>query len=154
MWCIALPYAAFVVGLGEATGDVTDEALRQIQIREAIKAHLEKERRLFRKGIKVLSLFFIDSVKKYRDYEQPDEKGEYAHVFEAEYGRILEEHIADLGTPLHPADELLKAYWQRDAAANVHNGYFSIDKNKRLVDPATKKRGEEAGLSDDVSLTT
>ena len=136
-----------VIGLGEATGDVADAVLRQIQIREAIKAHLEKERHLFRKGIKVLSLFFIDSVKKYRDYDQPDEKGEYAHVFEAEYSRILEEHIAALG----PGDEQLKAYWQRDAAAKAHNGYFSIDKNTRLVDPAMKKRGEEAGLSDDVS---
>ncbi|MCL2075927.1 MAG: DEAD/DEAH box helicase family protein [Betaproteobacteria bacterium] len=137
-----------VIGRGETIGDVAEEALRQIQIRETIKAHLEKEKRLFYKGIKVLSLFFIDSVKKYRDYDQSDEKGEYAHVFEEEYARIVKEHMDDLGA----GDEALKEYWQRDAAATVHEGYFSIDKkSKRLVDPTVKKRGEEAGLSDDVS---
>ena len=54
------------------------KTIRRIQIREAIKAHLEKEKRLFPQGIKVLTLFFIDEVAKYRDYSQADEKGEYA----------------------------------------------------------------------------
>ena len=70
---------------GEATGDVTESTIRRIQIRETIKAHLDKEKVLFAQGIKVLSLFFIDEVAKYRDYSQADEKGEYARIFEEEY---------------------------------------------------------------------
>ncbi|MDF1483574.1 DEAD/DEAH box helicase family protein [Extensimonas sp. H3M7-6] len=64
--------------VGDATGDVTEAALRRIQIREAIKAHFDKEQALFQQGVKVLTLYFIDEVVKYRDYKQLDEKGEYA----------------------------------------------------------------------------
>jgi type III restriction enzyme len=74
-----------VLQAGEATGDVSERDIRRIQIRETIKAHLDKEKQLFAQGIKVLSLFFIDEVAKYRDYDQADEKGEYARVFEEEY---------------------------------------------------------------------
>jgi type III restriction enzyme len=59
---------------GEATGDVSERDIRRIQIRETIKAHLDKERQLFVQGVKVLSLFFIDEVVKYRDYTQADEE--------------------------------------------------------------------------------
>ena len=58
-----------VLRAGEATGDVSERDIRRIQIRETIKAHLDKEKQLFAQGIKVLSLFFIDEVVKYRDYE-------------------------------------------------------------------------------------
>ena len=71
--------------VGDATGDVTEAALRRIQIREAIKAHFDKEQALYQKGVKVLTLYFIDEVVKYRDYGAPDEKGEYARIFEEEY---------------------------------------------------------------------
>ena len=71
--------------VGDATGDVSEAALRRIQIREAIKAHFDKEQALFQQGVKVLSLFFIDEVIKYRDYSVADEKGLYAHIFEEEY---------------------------------------------------------------------
>jgi type III restriction enzyme len=71
-----------VLTAGDATGDVAESTIRRIQIREAIRAHLEKEKWLFAQGIKVLSLFFIDEVVKYRDYSQPDEQGEYARLFE------------------------------------------------------------------------
>ena len=74
-----------VIAVGQATADVTEEARRRIQIREVIRAHLEKERELFPLGIKVLSLFFIDEVAKYRDYRRADTRGEYARVFAAEY---------------------------------------------------------------------
>jgi type III restriction enzyme len=60
--------------VGEATGDVNEAALRRIQIREAIKAHFDKEQALFQQGVKVLTLFFIDEVAKYRDYSQPTRK--------------------------------------------------------------------------------
>ncbi|KVX03788.1 restriction endonuclease subunit R [Alcaligenes faecalis] len=130
--------------VGDATGDVTEAALRRIQIREAIKAHFDKEQVLFLQGIKVLTLFFIDEVAKYRDYSAADEKGEYARVFEEEYNLYLNEML-DL-------DETPYIKYLRDIAADkTHIGYFSIDKKtKRLADPTVAKRGENAGLSDDV----
>ncbi|RLA71026.1 MAG: restriction endonuclease subunit R, partial [Epsilonproteobacteria bacterium] len=129
---------------GEATGDVNDETLRRIQIREAIKAHLEKEQVLFYQGIKVLSLFFIDEVAKYRMYSDDGEKllGEYAQYFEEEY----KEAIKDIDSVFLP--EYAK-YLQGIAVAKTHNGYFSIDKKGRLSNPKAKARGEGAGLSDD-----
>lgn len=132
---------------GEAMGDGAEEALRRIQIRETIKSHLDKERALHARGIKVLSLFFIDEVAKYRDYSQPDEKGDYARIFEEEYEQLVEEELAALS----PEEAALKAYWQKFTPSSVHDGYFSIDKNKRLVDPSVIKKGEEKGLSDDVT---
>jgi len=132
---------------GEAMGDGAEEALRRIQIRETIQSHLEKEQTLHARGIKTLSLFFIDEVKKYRDYDQSDEKGEYAHIFEEEYTQLVQKYTANLGSD----KEALKAYWQGIDVSRTHNGYFSVDKHKRLVDPSVKKTGEEKGLSDDVS---
>jgi type III restriction enzyme len=130
--------------VGDATGDVTEAALRRIQIREAIKAHFDKEQALFQQGVKVLTLFFIDEVAKYRDYASPDEKGEYARVFEEEYLLYLNE-VLDLDET--PYIKYLKGI----PAEKTHSGYFSIDKkSKRLADPKVAARGENAGLSDDV----
>ncbi len=130
--------------VGDADGDVNDAALRRIQIREAIKAHFDKEVVLFQKGIKVLSLFFIDEVAKYRDYSAADEKGDYARIFEEEYSQYLNE-VLDL-------DETPYIKYLKDIdPSKTHKGYFSIDKKtKRDVDPAVAARGENAGLSDDV----
>lgn len=130
--------------VGEADGDVNEAALRRIQIREAIKAHFDKEQALFQQGIKVLTLFFIDEVAKYRDYAAADEKGEYARIFEEEYSQYLNE-VLDL-------DETPYIKYLKDIApAKTHKGYFSIDKKtKHDVDPAVAARGESAGLSDDV----
>jgi type III site-specific deoxyribonuclease len=129
---------------GEATGDVTEATLRRIQIREAIKAHFDKEQALFQQGVKVLTLFFIDEVVKYRDYEAADEKGEYARIFEEEYLLYLNEALALDETPY-------SQYLKGIAADKTHRGYFSIDKkNKRLTDSTVAKRGENAGQSDDV----
>jgi Restriction endonuclease len=85
-----------VLKAGEANGDVAERDIRRIQIRETIKAHLDKEKQLFPQGIKVLSLFFIDEVVKYRDYDKADEKGEYARVFEEEYAQLKEEYLSEL----------------------------------------------------------
>jgi type III restriction enzyme len=131
---------------GEAIGDVNETALRRIQIREAIKAHFEKERRLFARGIKILSLFFIDEVVKYRDYSQPDENGVYARLFEEEYDALKAELLGELALE----HEGWRKYLTRFATSKIHNGYFSIDKKGKLTDPAVKARGEDAGLSDDV----
>jgi type III restriction enzyme len=134
--------------VGEAAGDVNEATLRRIQIREAVKAHFDKEQALFPQGVKVLTLFFIDEVAKYRDYAAPDEKGEYARVFEEEYQAHLKE-VVDLD--LHMRDEAYVQYLKGVPVGKTHNGYFSIDKkNKRLVDPDVAARGENAGQSDDV----
>lgn len=130
--------------VGEATGDVNEASLRRIQIREAIKAHFDKELALFQQGIKVLTLFFIDEVAKYRDYSVVDEKGDYALIFEEEYRQYLNE-VLDLEET--PYIKYLKGI----DAGRTHSGYFSIDrKTKRLADPDVEKRGENAGLSNDV----
>jgi type III restriction enzyme len=132
------------LSVGEAIGDVNEATLRRIQIREAIKAHFEKEQELHKDGIKVLTLFFIDEVAKYRDYTAADEKGEYARVFEEEYQLYLNE-VLDLDET--PYIQYLKGI----AVDKTHSGYFSIDKkSKRLIDPDVEKRGESAGLSIDV----
>jgi len=136
-----------VLTAGDATGDVTESTIRRIQIREAIRAHLEKEQRLFAQGIKVLSLFFIDEVVKYRDYSQPDEQGEYGRIFEEEYEQLKDEYLGELALD----NEHYRKYLADIRVGRTHNGYFAIDKKtKKLTDPSFKTRGEEAGLSDDV----
>lgn len=129
---------------GEATGDVNEMTLRRIQIREAIRAHLEKEQLLFRQGIKVLTLFFIDEVARYRDYEAADEKGEYARIFEEEYKDCLNELLL-LVQPEY------KKYLNNIDLKKTHNGYFAIDKkSKRLIDPKMNKTEMKKGESNDV----
>ena len=127
---------------GEATGDVSESALRRIQIREAVKAHFEKEQALFEQGIKVLSLFFIDTVSKYRSYDEAGERnGEYAQMFEEEYNQQLAEVMT-------LEDSSYNRYLKGIATARTHEGYFSIDKkSKRMVDPETGKKSTE---TDDV----
>ncbi|WP_108880104.1 restriction endonuclease [Anderseniella sp. Alg231-50] len=133
------------IDAGEAINDQNEMALRRIQIRETIKAHFEKERSLHARGIKVLSLFFIDAVANYRQYDENGDqvKGDYAKIFEEEYAKALDaEGLL--------ADPAYKAYIDnvgRDVS-KTHNGYFSIDK-KKLVDPTVKKTGEMKGESDD-----
>lgn len=111
---------------GQVTNDVTDEQKRRLQIREVIRAHFDKERQLFGHGIKVLSLFFIDEVQKYRDYDQPDRLGEYARVFEQEYEALKVERLSELD--LDETGEAYRAFLERDAVRDIHNGYFSVDK--------------------------
>lgn len=127
---------------GEAVGDVNESTLRRIQIREAVKAHFEKEQALFHQGVKVLTLFFIDTVAKYRCYDESGESsGEYAQMFEQEYSRYLDEVLT-------PDDNPYNDYLRGIRADRTHQGYFSIDKkSKRLVDPATGKKSTE---TDDV----
>ncbi|WP_338890897.1 type III restriction-modification system endonuclease [Aeromonas rivipollensis] len=129
--------------VGDAMGDVDEAALRRIQIREAIKAHFDKEVVLFSQGVKVLTLFFIDEVAKYRDYSASDEKGEYARIFEEEYALYLKDLLR--------YETAYTQYLKGIPAEKTHNGYFSIDKKtKRDVDSKVAARGENAGQSDDV----
>lgn len=110
---------------GEAVGDVSPRDMRRIQIRETILSHFEKEEKLFNMGVKPLSLFFIDEVAKYRDYDAEGHAvlGEYGKIFEEEYKSIWKER-------LRPEDTPYQRYLRTvcgDAAA-AHAGYFSIDK--------------------------
>ena len=138
-----------IIGAGEVTQDVTDDVKRRIQIREVIRAHLDKERELFAQGVKTLSLFFIDEVAKYRDYEREDTLGEYARVFEEEYEALLADYLGQLD--LDEAAERYRAHVGAIDVRRTHEGYFSIDKRTgRSIDGSVKRIGETAGQSDDV----
>ncbi|MGB4569087.1 MAG: DEAD/DEAH box helicase family protein [Tepidanaerobacteraceae bacterium] len=128
---------------GDVQGDVSESTLRRIQIRETIRSHFERERELYSKGIKVLSLFFIDEVAKYRQYDEYGNQvnGEYGKIFEQEYLNILNEYITDSDDPYL---EYLKSIDVKD----THKGYFSIDKQGRMIDPQAKGREK---ISDDES---
>lgn len=131
-----------------ADRDVTEETRRRIQIREVIRAHLDKERELFSQGIKVLSLFFIDEVAKYRDYDREDTLGEYARFFEEEFATIRDEVLGELA--IDDATAEYQAYLRRDEVRQVHEGYFSIDKKtERQVDGKVSGRGDDKGQSTD-----
>ena len=132
-----------ILKAGEVNGDVSEHDVRRIQIRETINAHLDKENLEFSKGIKVLSLFFIDEVAKYRDYDQPDEKGVYAKVFEEEYEILKTEYLSRSNR-----NDAYCRYLKAIDAVSTHNGYFSIDKKtNRLKNP---KIGARTVESDDV----
>ena len=123
---------------GDSQGEVTEDIMRRIQIRETIKTHIERERTLFPKGIKVLSLFFIDHVENYRTYDgEGNGKGKFAEMFEEEYYRVLQE--------LQPtfSDGAYTRYLSCFSAEQVHNGYFSKDKKGKFID-SKMKRGEDS----------
>lgn len=131
-----------------ADRDATVETKRRIQIREVIRAHFDKERELFSMGVKVLSLFFIDEVAKYRDYERQDTLGEYARIFEEEYVQIRDEVLSEL--ELDESTAQYHRYLRRDGVGAVHEGYFSVDKKtKKLVDGKVSGRGDDKGQSID-----
>ena len=132
-----------VIHRGDVVGDVSEKDMRRVQIRETIKSHLEKEEELFNRGIKTLSLFFIDEVAKYRQYDEDGEEilGEYGQIFEQEYNDIVNEYITVFDTPYQ---KYLKGIDVKD----THKGYFSIDKKGHAVD-STVKRGSD--FSDDIS---
>ena len=120
-----------VIALGQVTADVTEEARRRIQIREVIRAHLDKERELFPLGIKVLSLFFIDEVAKYRDYGRADTLGEYARAFVEEYRAQVGELRGALAAD--PAAAGYLSYLAAIPVESTHRGYFSDRQEDRAV---------------------
>ena len=129
------------ISASEAVGDVSENDLRRIQIRETILSHFEKERKLYKRKIKCLSLFFIDEVVKYRDYSREDEQGEYARMFEEEYNRLLNDFITT-------DDPQYADYLRSIDVRDTHKGYFSIDKKSgHMID--SKEKGEDG--SDDIS---
>ena len=134
-----------VISTGDIVGDISEKDMRRIQIRETILSHFEKEEKLFDKGIKCLSLFFIDEVAKYRQYDENGDEviGEYGKMFEQEYINVLNEYVTLLDTPYQ---RYLKSTCSD--VEEVHKGYFSIDKKGHAIDSKVK-RGSE--FSDDIS---
>ncbi len=128
--------------VGQSVGEVDEMHVRRIQIRETIRAHIDKERQMFTKGIKVLSLFFIDEVAKYRVYDKNDnqDRGDYARIFEEEYALAVGQQSL--------LDKEYQDYLNQHPVDKIHDGYFSLDKKGKFVDSKEKKG--EAG-SDDVS---
>ena len=135
-----------IIKTGDIVGDISEKDMRRIQIRETIISHFEKEEKLFNMGIKCLSLFFIDEVAIYRQYDQDGNEilGEYGQMFEQEYINILNEYIRLSDTPYQ---KYLKSSCS-DVSA-VHKGYFSIDKKTGRNIDSRLKRGSE--FSDDIS---
>lgn len=129
---------------GDVIGKVDEDQLRRIQIRETILSHIQRERQLFYKGIKVLSLFFIDEVANYREYDAAGQpvNGKYATMFEEEYEDIISQMQIGIGE-----DDYLK-YLASIKASKTHAGYFSVDGKGKMVDP---KMGKKETTSDDVS---
>lgn len=134
-----------VIKAGDVVGDVSENDMRRIQIRETILSHFEKEEKLYNMGIKCLSLFFIDEVAKYRQYDENGNEvlGEYGKMFEQEYINVLNDYVTLLDTPYQ---EYLKSTCSD--VSSVHKGYFSIDKKGHAID-SKLKRGSE--FSDDIS---
>ena len=148
-------YVRFLNGeqifIGEVYHDSAADDMQRIQIRETIKSHLQKEEALFRRGIKCLSLFFIDEVAKYRDLSGNGATVGYGKIFEEEYEAIVAERLAKSS-----ADDLVDGsyakYLARDNARAVHDGYFSIDKKGNAVESKKEKKAEAAegiGINDD-----
>lgn len=129
---------------GDVIGKVSEEQLRRIQIRETILSHIERERQLFHKGIKVLSLFFIDEVEHYRKYDSAGQQqnGIFAHMFEEEYEDIINNLQIRIGE-----EDYLK-YLNSIKVSDTHAGYFSIDKKGRMTNSKIKNKKEKT--SDDI----
>lgn len=128
---------------GDVIGKVDEDQIRRIQIRETILSHIERERQLFRKGIKVLSLFFIDEVANYRQYDAAGNpvNGKYATMFEEEYEDIVGTLQVGIG------EESYLRYLDSISAAQTHAGYFSVDKKGKMVNSKLKRKETS---SDDV----
>ena len=129
---------------GEVIGDVSESDMRRVQIRETIISHFQKEAQLFHKGIKTLSLFFIDEVAHYRQYDADGNEalGEFGRIFEEEYVSVMNGYRTLL-------DPEYVAYLDGIDVHATHRGYFSIDKKTGRAIDSQLKRGSE--FSDDIS---
>lgn len=132
------------LGVGEVRGDISERDMRRIQIRETILSHFEKEEMLFARGIKCLSLFFIDEVAHYRQYDENGGEvlGDFGAMFEQEYKSVLDECLSRSETET-PYVKYLKGIDVHD----THKGYFSIDKKTGHAVNSVEKKG----ACDDIS---
>lgn len=129
---------------GDVIGKVDEDQLRRIQIRETILSHIQRERQLFYKGIKVLSLFFIDEVANYREYDVSGKpvNGKYATMFEEEYEDIIN------GLQISLGENDYINYLNSIKASKTHEGYFSVDGKGKMIN---SKVNRKETTSDDVS---
>lgn len=132
--------------IGDIMGSIDEEQIRRIQIHETIASHIERERQLFHKGIKALSLFFIDEVAKYKQYDESGQpmNGIYADMFEEEYKAVIGNYQLELGE----SDDYIR-YLDSISAESTHAGYFSVDKKGKMTDGKITDKKEQT--SDDVS---
>ena len=124
-------------------GNITADHKARIQIRETIKAHFRKESALFKRGIKCLSLFFVDEVANYRQYDEDGNQqlGRYGEIFEQEY-------MDELNNNQNMFDPDYMSYLGSISAHATHVGYFSIDKKDRFINSSVKRGSDQ---SDDTS---
>jgi len=116
--------------IGETQGGLKSEVQRYM-IRRTVEEHLKKEVQYAKKGIKVLTLFFIDRVKNYRDYDDAGNpiRGKFAQWFEEIY-----------------KDEISKSKYaalQKFDVKDVHNGYFSQDSKGKLKDTGGETQADD-----------
>lgn len=128
--------------VSDIVGNINEEHKRRIQLRETIRSHLNKERNLYKKGIKTMSLFFIDEVKNYRAYDEDGNTipGKYAQIFEEEYTKLIEEYKKE--------DPEYVEYLESIDPEKTHEGYFSIDKKGKMTNPKETGRGKEKTCND------
>ena len=128
-----------IVNIGEAKGDIDRDTLKRLQIRKTIEEHLNKELYLNAKGIKVLSLFFIDRVANYRSYDEDanEIKGKFAIWFEEEYKNLIKKR---------KYNTLFKDIDVNVDVSKVHDGYFAQDKKGRLKDSTGKNKDDESAF--------
>jgi len=133
-----------ILYISNVVGYINEEHKRRIQIRETIKSHLNKEKNNYKNGIKTISLFFIDEVKNYRAYNDEGNaiSGKYAQIFEEEYAQLIESYKKE--------DINYAKYLESINHRTTHEGYFSIDKKGKLINPKEKGRGKNKSC-DDVS---
>lgn len=135
-----------ILRIGKVFGDVDDLKLKRAQIHKTIEEHLDKELDFAKTGkrIKVLSLFFIDKVANYRQYDENGNpiKGPYAEIFEEEYKKVIQK----------PKYSTLYNYVDLDLeASEAHDGYFSVDKKGKVKDTKETKTGKLRANKDDES---
>ena len=133
-----------IISKGDVVGDSSESNMRRVQIRETILSHFEKEEELFNKGIKTLSLFFVDEVAKYRQYDENNNEivGDYGKIFEEEYKKVVNEFMTHEDTPY-------QRHLKKIEVNSTHKGYFSVDKKSGRTIDSELKRGNE--FSDDIS---
>ena len=125
-----------ILKLGEAIGDVDKEHLQYLQIKKTIEEHLEKEKLLLKKGIKVLSLFFIDKVANYREYDEEGnpKPGKFDKFFKKAFNELINK----------PKYKELKKVYNNLSIEEIHDGYFSVDKKGKLKDTRGNTQADES----------
>jgi type III restriction enzyme len=150
-----------IIFLGKSIGQVDELLKKRLQIRKTIEEHLNKELRLTPKGIKVLSLFFLDKVSNYRIYDKSNNRsaGIFCTYFEEEFKDILAKNpkYRNIYPSIYLDDGQLNKVALNELVAQVHNGYFAADKKKNtsgdmveVYKESTSTKGAPAKSASDI----